>query len=142
MDNIITIPNKGSTFHQEPCNMKFYWMVSQWEHLVHATMMQVYVKIYCFIIKANDLFPIDLWEEMMESDDEIGPKQYRNKRCYNAIFECPYFHFPLVVFLGHDLVYTLLFLMSWSSLFLGLFKPRLQLHSPACLDIYVHVCIL
>ena len=49
-------------------------MVSQWGHLVHTTVVQVYVKLFCFFIKANNSSPNDLWEEMMELHDELDPK--------------------------------------------------------------------
>ena len=61
-------------------------------------MVQVYVKLYYFVIKENDFSPNDLWEEMMELHDELDPKNNRNKICYNTICECPYFHIPLVDF--------------------------------------------
>ena len=49
-------------------------------------------------------------------------------------------HFSLVLVL---LLYTWLVLMGWSSTFWIPSKPRLQLHSPACLEIYVHImCML
>ena len=69
-------------------------MVIQWENIIHATMVQVYVKLYYFVITENDLSPNDLWEEMMELYDELDPKNNRNKICCNTIFECTNFLYP------------------------------------------------
>ena len=63
-------------------------------------MVQVYVKLFYFVIKANDSSSNDLWEEIIELHDEVDPQNNRNKRCYNIIFEYPYFHFPMIDFWG------------------------------------------
>ena len=50
-------------------------MVSQWEHILHTTMVQVYVKLFYFVIKANDSSSNDLWEEIIELHDEVDPQK-------------------------------------------------------------------